>query len=68
MSDENDTQEKKKAIDYLDKGLKAKDEFVKLTMSAFKDTITKEELCTRIRADYFKSFLLRLALTGNKIT
>lgn len=68
MSDDNDTAEKKKAIDYLDDGLKLKDEFVKKTLAGFNENITKEELATRIRADYFKSFLLRMAVTGKKIT
>lgn len=62
MSDENDTQEKKNAIDYLDNGLKAKDDFVKKTLSGLNENVTKEELCTRIRLDYFKSFMLRLAV------
>jgi hypothetical protein len=48
--------------------LKAKEEFVKKTMTGFSGNVTKEELCTRIRQDYFKSFLLRLAINGKKIT
>lgn len=67
MSDENDTSEKKKAIDYLDNALKHKDDFLKKTMSGFNDNVTKEELCTRIRGDYFKSYLLRMAIAGKKL-
>ena len=67
MSDENDTSEKKKAIDYIDNALRAKDEFVKKTLSGFSENVTKEELCTRIRGDYFKSYLLRMAVAGKKL-
>lgn len=67
MSDENDTTEKKKAIDYLDNALKHKDDFLKKTMAGFNENVTKEELCTRIRGDYFKSYLLRMAVAGKKL-
>ena len=68
MSDENDTIEKKRAIDYLDNALRAKEDFIKQTLSGLGDKITKEELATRIRGDYFKSFLLRLAISGKRLT
>ena len=67
-SDIEDTEEKKKAIDYLNDGMNKKNEFLAKTLSGFSDQVTKEELCARIRNDYFKSFMLRLAITGKKIT
>ena len=67
-SDVEDTEEKKKAIDYLNEGVNKKAEFLAKTLSGFGENVAKEELCTRIRSDYFKSFMLRLAITGKKIT
>jgi hypothetical protein len=67
-TDIEDTEEKKKAIDYLNDGMQKKNEFLAKTLSGFAEQVTKEELCTRIRNDYFKSFMLRLAITGKKIT
>ena len=37
-------------------------------MTLFADTITKEQLMTAIRESYFKSYTLRLKISGKKAT
>lgn len=68
MSDENDTEEKKKAIDYIENAIKEKDDFVKKIVSGFTERVTKEQLCTAIRDSFFRSYLLRLKISGKQLT
>lgn len=67
MGPENDSQENKKAIDYLDRCASRKNEVVNEVLAGLNERVTKEEVCTRIRADFFKSYMLRLKLANIKI-
>lgn len=67
MGPENDSLDNKKAIDYLDNCAQRVKEVVNEVLSGLNERVTKEELCTRIRADFFKSYLLRLKLANIKI-
>lgn len=64
MSDENDGEEKKKAIDYIENAIKERDDFVKKTVSGLTERVTREQLCTAIRDSYFRSYMLRLKISG----
>jgi len=67
MADESDTEEKKKAVDYIENAIKQKNEFIQKTMSLFSERVKKEELVTAIRDTYFKSYTLRLKIAGKQI-
>jgi len=41
-ADENDTEEKKKAIDYIENTIKERDAFISKTMTLFADSVAKE--------------------------
>lgn len=68
LGDESDGEDKKKALAYLEEGLKKKEELLGKTLVGLTDRITKEELCNRLRDTFFKSYVLRLALVGKKVT
>ena len=68
MGDENDNEETKAALKYLEEAHKLRDDFVKKTVEGLGDRVTKQELGTRLREAYFKSYVLRLAIQGKKVT
>ena len=67
-ADENDKEDKKEAIDYLENAIKERDAFIAKTMTLFADAVTKEQLMTAIRESYFRSYALRLKISGKQAT
>ena len=67
QADDSDTEEKKKAIDYLDQTIRIRDEYVHKTMSVFNERVKREELMTAIRDVWFKGYTLRLKISGKQV-
>jgi hypothetical protein len=67
MADDNDDHLKKKAIDYLDDANKHKEEFLKKILTGLNDQVTKQELITKIRDHFFKSYILRMGIAGKQM-
>lgn len=67
MGDDNDTDIKKNAIDYLEHCMISREEFLKKVISSFGERVTKQELVTKIRPNFFKSYDLRLGISGKSL-
>jgi hypothetical protein len=63
----SESEEKKKAIQYLEEAKRKEDDFIHRTIAAMSKNVGKEELIKHLKDNWFRSYKLRMAITGRKI-
>ncbi len=66
--DDSDTADKREAIAYLEEALKKRDDYVRSIVDSFEgDRIGKEALVEKVSGTFFRTYDLRMAITGRKL-
>lgn len=69
LADENnESEEKKKALEYLNEANQKKDEFFKKTLASLPEKIKREELIEKLSDAWFATYKLRMAITGKSLS
>jgi hypothetical protein len=66
--DDADTQEKRDAIEYLQEAHNKKTDYIKRIIDSFEgDRIGKDALINKVADTFFRTYDLRMAITGRKL-
>jgi len=62
-----DSEEKKEAIKYLEEALNKKNEYIETLVADLGPQVGKDALIERVKESFFKTYKMRLNITGRKI-
>ena len=62
-----DSEDKMSALVYLEEAEKKRSEFINKTMLGLGEQVNREELCARMREAWFKTYNIRMGITGKQI-
>lgn len=62
----NESEEKKKALEYLDEAAKKSEEYLDKTLEGLPDKVKREEFVKKVGDTWFTTYKLRMAITGRK--